>query len=266
MDVAYQRRDIKRCFELATRYLELAIKLGDRPGEAHAHDRLGDRAHRRGLAVRAGARALRGRRPHLRRDGERTGRAGLLLNQALLETRLGFFDRAAAATEKAVELFESANDERGRVGGLNNLIFLRACTGDIAGAREAGEFGARDRAPSSATGCWKRRCSRTSAMPRPPAGNYARAIELAEASFELRSRSESQVWSSKTLANLAVWYAALGNLPAARDAVARMVADEDAIMRATDWPSYCYWAAAQIFHLGGDRARHRRCSRRHAGS
>lgn len=56
-----------------------------------------------------------------------------------------------------------------------------------------------------------------------------------------------------TLANLAVWYGALGNLPAARDAVCRLLADEDAIMRATDWPSYCYWAAAQIYHLDGDK-------------
>ncbi len=94
------------------------------------------------------------------------------------------------------------------------------------------------------------------------AGNYARAIELTESSFELRSQSESQVWSSTTLANLALWYAALGNLPAARDAVQRLLADDDSIMRATDWPTHCYWAAAQIFRATGDSSEAARALKR----
>ena len=249
--VAYQRRDISRCFELATRYLELAIKLGDRPGEAHAHDRLA-------IALTAAGSQYAQAREHFAtanriyvETGNVTGRAGLLLNQALLETRLGFFDRAAANTEKAVELFDSAKDERGRVGGLTNLIFLRAYTGNIEGAREAGEL-ALQLARRLGYGLLEASALENLGNAEAAAGNYARAIELAEASFAVRSDSESQVWSSKTLADVAIWHAALGNLPAARDAIARMTADEDAIMRGSEWPAYCYWAAAQIFRLAGE--------------
>ena len=59
------------------------------------------------------------------------------------------------------------------------------------------------------------------------------------------------VWSSKTLADVAVWYANRGKLDAALDAVTRLLADDDAIVRGADWPSYCYWAAAQVLHFAG---------------
>ena len=61
------------------------------------------------------------------------------------------------------------------------------------------------------------------------AGKLTEAIAHAEAALEVRARSQSQVWASKTLADLAVWHAALANLPAARDHVRRMLADEKSI-------------------------------------
>ena len=208
-------------FRARQRYLELAVKLGDRPAEAHAHDRLA-------IALTAAGSQYAQAREHFAtanriyvETGNVTGRAGLLLNQALLETRLGFFDRAAANTEKAVELFDSAKDERGRVGGLTNLIFLRAYTGNIEGAREAGEL-ALQLARRLGYGLLEASALENLGNAEAAAGNYARAIELAEASFAVRSDSESQVWSSKTLADVAIWHATLGNLPAARDAIARM--------------------------------------------
>jgi DNA-binding SARP family transcriptional activator/tetratricopeptide (TPR) repeat protein len=249
--VAYQRRDIKRCFTLASRYMELAVQLGDRPGEAHGHDRLA-------IALTAAGSQYAQAREHFAaagriydETGNVTGQAGLRLNQALLETRLGFFERAIAATEKAIELFERVNDARGRLGGLTNLIFLRACTGDIAGAREAGDLSLK-LAHDLGYGLFEASALENLGNAEAADGDYARAIELAEASFALRSHSESQVWSSKTLADVAIWHAAVGNLAAARDAIARMLADEDAIMRGTEWPTYCYWAAAQIFHAAGE--------------
>jgi tetratricopeptide (TPR) repeat protein len=81
------------------------------------------------------------------------------------------------------------------------------------------------------------------------AGEVAQAIAHAEAALELRASSQSQVWASKTLADLAVWHAARGNLTAARNHVRRLVADEKSIAGSTEWPEYCYWAAAQVFHL-----------------
>jgi predicted ATPase/DNA-binding SARP family transcriptional activator len=251
--IAYQRRDIRRCLELSSRCLELAVKLGDRPAEAQAHGRVAVSLAASGTQSTEVRRHYATAERIYRESGNLAGSGGQLLNQALFEMRLGFFERALAATEKAVELFERASDERGRVGGLSNLIFLRAYTGHIAGAREAAEL-ALERARQLGFGLTEASVLENLAFAEGVAGDYARAIALTEASFELRSRSESQVWSSTTLANFAIWHAALGNLPAAREAVQRLLADDDAIMRATDWPTHCYWAGAQIFRAAGDSA------------
>jgi len=56
------------------------------------------------------------------------------------------------------------------------------------------------------------------------------------------------------LADTAIWHARLGNVAAARDAVDRLLADEGAIAEGTDFPTYCYWVAAQILHLVGRSA------------
>jgi DNA-binding SARP family transcriptional activator len=251
--IAYQRLDVKRCLALSTRCLELAVKLGDRSAEAQAHGRVA-------VSLQASGTQSTEVRQHYAtaariygETGNLAGSGGQLLNQALFEMRLGFFERALAFTEKAVELFERASDERGRIGGLSNLIFLRAYTGQVAGARQAAEL-ALERAQRFGFGLIEASVLENLAFAEGMTGDYARAIELTKASFELRSRSEAQVWSSTTLANFAIWNAALGDVPAARDAVRRLLADHDAIMRATDWPTQCYWVAAQIFRVTGDSA------------
>ncbi len=249
--VAYQRRDIQRCHALSSRCLELAVNLGDRLAEAQAHGRLGATLADTGVKYAEAREHYAAASRIYRESGYLAGSAGQLLNQAILEMKLGFFERACAATEKAVALFERASDARGRVGGLSNLIFLRAYTGQIAGAHQAAES-ALKLARELGFGLIEASVLENLAFAEGKAGDFARAIELTEASFELRSQSESQVWSSTTLANFAIWHAALGNLPAARDAVRRLLAADETIMRATDWPTHCYWAAAQIFHAAGE--------------
>jgi hypothetical protein len=125
--------------------------------------------------------------------------------------------------------------------------------GQIAGARQAADL-ALERAQRFGFGLFEASVLENLAFAEGMTGDYARAIELTKASFELRSRSEAPVWSSTTLANFAIWNAALGDVPAAREAVRRLLADHDAIMRATDWPTQCYWVAAQIFRVMGDSA------------
>jgi DNA-binding SARP family transcriptional activator/tetratricopeptide (TPR) repeat protein len=252
--VMYQRRDVQRCRTLASRCLDLAVKVGDRAAEAQAHGQLGV-----ALSVTGSGAEYRAAREHYacaaricRETGNPIGSA-VLLNEAMLEMKLGFFERAERSTKEATELFERAKHERGHIGGLNNLVFLRACTGDFAGARRAGELGLK-LARAHGFGVLEASILENLAFAEGSARNYARAIELAEASFAQRSKSESEVWSSKTLADVAIWHAALGNMPAARDAIARMLSDEDAIFRGTEWPAYCYWAAAQIYHLDGREA------------
>ena len=249
--IAYQRRDIARCHAIGTRCLELAVRLGDRLAEAQAHGRLA-------IAFAAEGSGCAKAREHFAaagriygESGSLTGTAGQLMNQAVLENKLGFVERALTATEEAVALFERARDARGQVAALANLVFLCASSGRIDAARKAGAK-ALDLAHRQGFELIEASLLENLASAEGAAGDYRRAIELAEASFDLRSRSDSRVWSGKTLADVAIWHAALENLPAARDAVQRMLADHDAIIRGTDSPSYCYWVAAQIFHLDGD--------------
>ena len=135
--IAYNRRDIERCVTLGQRSLDKATALGDRPAEARARGRLA-------LALSAAGMRYAEAREHFESAailftefGDAGGTAGELVNQALLEARLGSFHKAVAATEKAVALFESLQGHRGRVIGLANLGFLRACTGDVVGAQSA---------------------------------------------------------------------------------------------------------------------------------
>ncbi|HEV3091871.1 MAG TPA: AAA family ATPase [Candidatus Cybelea sp.] len=259
--VAYQHRAIARCQTMAARSLELAVNLGDRLHEAISHSRLAVAITASGTGYARAREHFDAAVPIYDEIGDVSGSAGCLLNRALLETRLGFFDRAVAATEKAVRLFASMQDERGRIAGLTNLIFLKACVGDVAGAHRGSQV-AIDEARRCGFGLLEASALENLAYATGAAGEYVRAIALAEQSFEVRSRSESQVWSSKTLADVAIWHAALGNLPAARDAVRQLLSDEDAIVRATEWPAYGYWVAAQILRLDGAPAESKRALER----
>ena len=249
--IAYQRRDIPRCLTVGERWLERAIALGDRPSEAQAHGRLG-------VALGAAGERYALARAHFaeaaaifRESGNVSGTAGELLNQSLVLTRLGYFPEACAATDKAVALFESVKDGRGRVIGLSNLAFLRAAVRDVTGAKDAGRK-AIALARKHEFKLIEASAIENLAFAEAAGGDFVRAIGHANEALELREHSQSEVWSCKMLADLSVWHAALGDLTAARDCIRRMLANENAILRGTDWPEYCYWAAAQIFHLDGN--------------
>ncbi len=254
--IAYQNRDVRRCVAIADRWLELAISLGDRPEEAEAHSRFG-------VSLAAADDSYASAREHfanavatLLENGDVVSTAGPLLNQGVLECRLGFFDRALALTENATKLFQSAGNARGEATGLENLVLLRAYAGRVDDAREAART-ALGLAHDLELGLVKASVTENLAFAEATAGNLAQAVGLAEKSFELRRLSESQAWSSKTLADVAIWHATLGNLDAAREAVRRLLADEDGIVPGTEWPQCCYWSAAQVLHLDGRQAESR---------
>ena len=249
--IAYTRRDPVRCFELASHALDLALRVGRPVDAAQAHARLG-MASIAGDARHAKAREHFAAAMRIFDElGDLAGMAAQLMNEAILEAKLGFFERALVATDKAVDLFERGGDARGRVAALGNLVLFRAYTQEIAGAREAAEE-ALALARRSELQWLEASILENLAYAEASGGDYPRAIELAESSLRVRSQSGTLVWSLKTLADLALWQARTGNLPSARDAVERLLADENAIARETDWPSYCWWAAAQIFHRDGD--------------
>jgi DNA-binding SARP family transcriptional activator len=248
--VAYQHRDMARGRALAERSVSVAVKMGDRPSEAQAFGRLGISLLASDAQIADARRYFAAAVRTYEESGDKIGTAAQAMNQSVLEARIGFFDRAVAATEKALRLFEEAVDVRGRLGALANLIYLRACAADVRGAHDAADR-ALDDVRLHGFGLLEASVLENLAFAEGSVGNFDRAIELAETSFEVRSRSESMVWSSKTLADVAIWYANRGKLDSALDAVTRLLADDDAIVRGADWPSYCYWAAAQVLHFAG---------------
>ena len=252
-NISYQRRDLQRCLPLCSRALEVAIKIGDRQAEAQSHGRLGIILGLVGGHWRESREHFVEARRMYTETGNLAGSGGTLINQAVVEFRLGAFDRSLTATEEAIELFDRANDLRGRITGLSNLALQRGWIGDIAGAREAGEA-ALELARRLEFKLAEPSTLENLAVAEAVAGNYARAIELAQSSLAMRSSSGTQVWSAKTLADLALWHAALGDRAEARDWVSRLLENENAIVTGADWPSYCYWAAAQVFHLAGDES------------
>lgn len=248
--VSYQRRDFNQLRELAERCVELAVRLGDRHSEALALGRLGITLAAVDTHVAEARRIFTAATRTCEEIGDKVGTAAQLLNQAILETRLGFFDRATVYSVRAIEIFAQAGDERGRITGLSNLTYLKACTGEASAAREAG-LRALEGAREHGLGHLEALILENLAMAEGAAGNFRRATELANESFEKRSDSQTEVWSAKTVADVSIWQARCGNLSAAQAAAERLLSDEDAVIR-SDWPAYGFWAAAQIFHANGN--------------
>jgi DNA-binding SARP family transcriptional activator/tetratricopeptide (TPR) repeat protein len=254
--LAYQRRDASRAVSLAERALQLAIDLGDRPQEADAHGRLGVALTYAGERYAAAREHFAAAIDIVTSNGDPRSSASALLNRAVLESRLGYFDRAVALNAEATDLFRSGDNLRAEATGLENAVLLLALAGDNVGARDAAE-----RAISLA-----RRlelvlievsAQENLAFVEAREGRLERAVALAEKAIADRARHGSDVWSSKTLADVALWYALLGEMDEAREAVRRLLADDDAVATGTEWPQYCYWAAAQVLRLDGkpDEAR-----------
>lgn len=252
LGAAHLWRDNARAVELGRQWLELAIQFGDRAQQAKAHNMLA-------IVITATGKNFSEARQHfaaaaklysetiISREYAAVNPTG---NRAILETRVGFFDRGLALSERALEMFTGAGNVRGRAISLDNLVFLRAYAGDFAGARNAAQE-AIELARSMELGLNEASILENLAFAEGTAGNLERALELAESSFEARARSQSQIWSCKTIADTALWHVKLGDMPAARAAVQRLLADEKSIVEGTDFPTYCYWAAAQIFHIDG---------------
>jgi DNA-binding SARP family transcriptional activator len=248
--IMYQQRRAERAVEVATEMLAVAEQIGDRPIQGRAHDRIG-------ISLTASGRDIASARLHfalarelIEESGQPNIAAGSLANAAILETRLGFFERGLELTERSLEAFERAEAPRGLVIVLDNLVLLRAYTGRFVEAREAARRGS-ELAEQLGFAMHTASIVENLAYVEAQMGDFEGAIALAEKSLERRKTLETNVWSCKTLADLAIWQANVGNMPAAREAIRELFKHEDDIVNATEFPTYCYWAAAQIFHIDG---------------
>ncbi|HEY1680519.1 MAG TPA: AAA family ATPase [Candidatus Tumulicola sp.] len=255
--IVYRQRRSERAAEVAAELLALAEQIGDRPTQGRAHDRLAVSLTATGRDVASARRHWDQSRELTEESGQIAFAAGSLSNAAVLETKLGFFERGLELTERSLEAFEKAGLPRGLAVILDNLVLLRAYTGRFDGAREAARR-ASELADELDFAMQKASIVENLAFVEAQTGDFELAIALAEESVERRKAFEPNVWSCKTLADMAIWQANVGNLPAAREAIRLLYEHEDDIVRSTDFPTYCYWAAAQIFHLDGRSTDERR--------
>jgi DNA-binding SARP family transcriptional activator len=240
----YNKRDMTSCLTIAESWLERGIALGDRAAEAAARQR---------MAISLTALHMREVEAHknfalaeafFREVDDRRDLAAIALNRAVLHAALCEFTESTSETERAVNIFEALNDPRGKMLGLVNLALVRALAGDPQRAIDDGLKGIE----IARTGDYllaEASAYENMAVAQMLLGNFVAAIEQGEQGLILRERSQSETWSGKGLADLALCYAARGDLKSARERIERMLASEPYDL-GTEWPQTCHWAAARI--------------------
>jgi len=251
--LAYSRRDLAQCLATGERWLERGIELGDRLAESKAR-----------VLLAVSLVALRERYAEARENfalaeafydevNDRRGRASVFMNRAVMSAALCDFSAARDETARALEIFESLHDVRGTLLGRSNVALLEAVAGDpvhgAANARAALEL-----ARTGDYGLLEASALENLAIAEALMGHVDAAIEHGEEALLVRTRSQSDAWSGKALADLALWYAARGDLATARERIERMLANEPYDL-GTEWPQTCHWAAARILRASGESAR-----------
>ncbi len=246
--IAIMCRDFPRALadskEAQRRYRE----IGDREGEAEAGTRVAsalsfqmrfEEASAEFSAAAAIYRAL----------GNRLQLAYLLFNQTGSQIILGLLDDARSSLTTALEIFQAADDWRGRAVVLTNLSMVRLLQQV---PQEAKALGTRAVEASR-----KITNSVIEAAALANLGNAER--ELGELECALLHMKEA-IAIREHFAGSAT-FEELGDLALAQlkagDAAALQTADHimlhaDASGENTVWPHYCFWAAARVYHDGGD--------------
>jgi len=258
---AFARRDLAGCLEIARATLDTAIEAGDRRAEAMGHERLA-------LSMIPGGGRYAEAREHLRiaatiatEIGDPLVEARTMSRQAQLAETLGDFSTAEHSYETYFAVLPEDAEPRRRLIALLNLSSIRAFQRRGAEAKkpalEALEIARRHGFAVLEASAMENLASSEAAC-----GDHIAAIETMERALTMRSDTASSAWTGVTLANLALWYAIVGDLKNARRCVDHMLEAEDTIRAATSWPQSCYWVAAQVTRLSGDDAEAQRLLQR----
>jgi tetratricopeptide (TPR) repeat protein len=249
--IAIMRRDFPRALvdsqEAQRRYRE----IGDREGEVEASARVASALSFLMRFEEAGAEFASAASIY-RALGNRLQLGYLLFNSTGGQIQLGLLDDARSALTTALEIFEAADDWRGRAGVLTNLSMVRLLQQS---PHEAKELGARAVEASR-----KIANSVIEAAALANLGNAER--ELGELEAGLAHMKEA-IAIRERLAGSAT-FEELGDLALAQlkagDQAAVQTADDimqraDASGENTVWPHYCFWAAARVYHGHGDESK-----------
>ena len=246
--VAIMRRDFARAAADAQEALRRYREIGDREGEAEAGTRVAS-ALSFLLRFEEAAAAFAAAANVYRALGNRLQLAYLLFNRTGSQMQLGLLDDARSALTEALEIFETFDDMRGRAASLTNLSMVRLLQ---QAPEEAKEIGLR--------ALHAAREIDNSVIEAGALANLGNAErELGELDAALGHMREAIAIRERL--NGCPTFEELGDLALALlkagDAHAQQTADD--IMRRADasgentvWPHYCFWAAARVYHAGGD--------------
>jgi len=178
----------------------------------------------------------------------------VLINYGILEHEVGNFPAGVTVTERALEIFSSLDDARGKATALANLATLHAAMGEGERAcREVNESIEMSRAGGLRLN--EAQALENLAIATASLGNRTEAIRLAHEALALHRELDFSKWSGRLMGDLAVWHAEVGDIDAARAQVDEMLAHD--VNLCSEWRQRFYWAAAQVLHACGEDARAR---------
>jgi tetratricopeptide (TPR) repeat protein len=249
--LVYHGGDLVRCVALGERLLAIGVQIGDRYLEGAAHVRIG-------IAWLAARHEIARTREKFATAiaiyeelAYQAGIAGVLHNRSMLENEIGNFAGAIADTERALEMFEELGDNRAVATALGNLGQMRAVAGDVARACEDAEA-ARRLAHAHSYHIQEACAIENLAAAVAAAGDLGEAIRLGNEALAHHRNAETDNWTGRLLADLAVWYMLSGDLENARARVEEMLAQRVAV--ATESPQRFYWATARVLRACGEEA------------
>ncbi len=248
---AFARRDLPRCLYAARSYLDTAIASGDRRAEADGHDRMGMALISCGGRYADAHGHFDSAATIFTELGDRTELANMLSHQGQLAEALGDFEAARRAHQGFYDAFASGDEPRRHIVATINLSGVLAFGDEPHLARDLAQRGL-ELARKTGYAVLEASAMENLAAAEAASGDHAAAIDHMERALAQRSETRSGGWTGVARANLALWYAIVGDTAQARDCVARMFEAEAEIGSATPWPQTCYWAAAQVLHACGD--------------
>lgn len=252
--LAFSRRDLARCLDVAGATLEAGLASGDRRAEAEGHRSTAATLLNLGVRYADAREHFRAAIAIFEEIGDPIGSAVTIHNAAQLELILGEIATAREQCKLALAEFTAKGGTvRRRITALLTLATAELAGGDAPSAKthtlEAFEL-----ARAAGYRVLEASALEDVAYAEAGGGEYAAAIEHMTTALRLRDETDSTAWNGVSYAFLALWSAAAGRLDEARVWVARAYELEHTLASASPWPQACYWAIARTLRTCGDEA------------
>ena len=253
--IAFYRTDLQRGLEIAKAMLDLGSASGDRFADIEGHlamanalDRLRERPEEAYAHVRSAIEISE-------QIGSRIRVAVALVICAMHDCSTGDLDAARSACERALRIYdEHPAPARLRITALLTLAIAELLADD---RRKAMVHAEEAVLLARGSGLLLLEAAATSNLADAAgiAGEYARAIEHKKRSLDLWDANNLKAnEQGPALGSLALWSAALGDIPSARDYAHRALATGAEVDGPGYWPQGVHWSIAQALRACGEEA------------